>query len=302
MGMFDSLRRLGPGLITGAADDDPSGIATYSQAGAQFGTSLMWTMVLTYPLMVAVQLASAHVGRVTGHGLAHSLRQIMPRWLVIGLVVLLFIANTINIGADLAAMGEASAMVTHGGKHWFTIAFALGSLLLQVYVPYHRYAAWLKWMTLVLLSYVTMVFIVKIDWHALAIGLFVPHIAGVAAVTTVVAMLGTTISPYLFFWQASQEVEDLDQNKDRKPLLEAAEQADKAYTACAGIRSPGWRSRISSRWRSSWRPPPRCTRRARPISRAPPTRRARSSRSPAISHSRCSASASSAPGCWQCRC
>ncbi|MBS0284789.1 MAG: Nramp family divalent metal transporter [Proteobacteria bacterium] len=229
MSLTDRLKRLGPGLVTGAADDDPSGIATYSQAGAQFGTGLMWTMTLAYPLMVAVQLASARVGRVTGDGLARGLKQVMPRWLVILLIALLFVANTINIGADLAAMGEASALVVGGGSHVFTIGFALLSLLLQLYVPYHRYSSWLKWLTLVLLAYVALLLIVKVDWAAAARGLVVPSIAGRGAVTTIVAIFGTTISPYLFFWQAAQEVEELDQVEEREPLTEQRAQADDAF-------------------------------------------------------------------------
>lgn len=229
-GIAGKLKRLGPGLVTGAADDDPSGIATYSQTGAQFGTGLLWTMVLTYPLMVAVQLASARVGRVTGKGLAHSLKTVMPAWLIVTLVALLVLANTINIGADLAAMGESSALVAGGGKHGFTVAFAILSLLLQLYVPYHRYAAFLKWLTLVLLAYVALLFMVRLDWMAVAKGLVIPHVGGRQAVTTIVAIFGTTISPYLFFWQAAQEVEELDQVEEREPLKQARNQAADAFS------------------------------------------------------------------------
>jgi Mn2+/Fe2+ NRAMP family transporter len=224
------LKRLGPGLATGAADDDPSGIATYSQAGAQFGTSLMWTMTLAYPLMVAVQLASAKVGRVTGHGLGRSLNKIMPRSLVFGIVAILFVANTINVGADLAAMGDASELVVGGGSHFFTLGFALASLLLQLYMPYHRYSAVLKWLTLVLLAYVALVFMIKVDWKAAALGLAIPTISGKGALTTIVAILGTTISPYLFFWQAAQEVEEIDIIDAREPLEDAREQAPDALS------------------------------------------------------------------------
>jgi len=224
MSLADRLKWIGPGLVT-AADDDPSGIATYSQAGAQFGTGLMWTMTLAYPLMVAVQLASARVGRVTGDGLARSLKEVMPRWLVIALVALLFVANTINIGADLAAMGEASALVVGGGKHAFTVGLALLSLLLQLYVPYHRYSHYLKWLTLVLLAYVALLLVVKVDWAAAVRGLVVPTIAGHGALIAIVAIFGTTISPYLFFWQAAQEVEELEQDEEREPLTEEASQA-----------------------------------------------------------------------------
>ena len=230
MAITDKLKRLGPGLVTGAADDDPSGIATYSQAGAQFGPMLMWTMTLCYPLMVAVQLASAQVGRVTGKGLGHSLDKVMPRWLVLGLIALLFVANTINIGADLAAMGEASALVAGGAPHLFTVIFAIVSLLLQLFVPYHRYVNFLKWLTLVLFAYIALLFIVNVDWPAALRGLVVPRIAGAAAVTTIVAVFGTTISPYLFFWQAAQEVEDIAQVDERQPLNHKRAQAPDAFS------------------------------------------------------------------------
>jgi Mn2+/Fe2+ NRAMP family transporter len=154
----------------------------------------------------------------------------MPRWLVIGLIALLFIANTINIGADLAAMGESLALVVGGWKHGFTVAFAVLSLLLQLFVPYHRYVKFLKWLTLVLFAYVALLFMVKIDWRAAGIGLVIPTIAGAGAITTVVAILGTTISPYLFFWQAAQEVEDIDQVEGRKPLAEKLRQAPDAFS------------------------------------------------------------------------
>lgn len=229
MSLLDQIKRLGPGLVTGAADDDPSGIATYSQAGAQSGTGLLWTMAFAYPLMVATQLASARIGRVTGKGLGHSLKHVMPRWLIMLLVALLFIANTINIGADLAAMGEAAGMTAGAGQHLFTVLFALTSLLLQMFVPYDRYAAILKWMTLVLLAYVALVFIVKVDWPAALNDLFIPRVEGRQAITTVVAILGTTISPFLFFWQAAQEVEEIGQVEERKPLRDASDQAQDAF-------------------------------------------------------------------------
>ncbi|MGI4958378.1 MAG: Nramp family divalent metal transporter [Janthinobacterium lividum] len=223
------FEQLGPGLITGAADDDPSGIATYSQAGAQFGFGLLWTMVLTYPLMCAIQLVSAHIGRVTGHGLAKNMADVFPKWLVTGLVALLFVANTINIGADIAAMGDAAELVVGFGAHVFTVLFAIGSLLLQMFVPYRRYAAILKWLTLVLLAYVALIFMVKIDWAAATKGMIWPTIAGAGAVTTVVAIFGTTISPYLFFWQSSQEVEGVEQDARAEPLKKAPEQARREF-------------------------------------------------------------------------
>ncbi len=218
-------KQLGPGLITGAADDDPSGIATYSQAGAQFGYGLMWTMLLTYPLMSAVQLISAHIGRVTGRGLAANMSQILPRWLVMLLVALLFFANTINVGADLSAMGDAARLVAGGNPHVFTVALALISLVLQVFVPYHRYSRVLKWLTLSLLAYAAVAIAVKVDWRAAATGLVVPHLEGKEAVTVIVALFGTTISPYLFFWQTAQEVEEIEEDPEAEPLRKAPAQA-----------------------------------------------------------------------------
>ncbi|NYT42725.1 divalent metal cation transporter [Sphingomonas sp. R-74633] len=218
-------KQLGPGLITGAADDDPSGIATYSQAGAQFGYGLMWTMLLTYPLMSAVQLVSAHIGRVTGQGLAQNMRDLLPKWLLTLLVTVLFIANTINIGADIAAMGDAAQLVVGWGDHWFTIAFALFSLVLQALVPYHRYSRVLKWLTLSLFAYVAVLLVVHVDWAAAGKGLVIPSLSGPQAIATVVAIFGTTISPYLFFWQTAQEVEEIEDDDDAKPLVEAPEQA-----------------------------------------------------------------------------
>ncbi len=223
------MHQLGPGLVTGAADDDPSGIATYSQAGAQFGFGLLWTLVLTYPLMCAIQLVSAHIGRVTGRGLARNMGDLLPRWLVTGLVALLFIANTINIGADIAAMGSAAELVVGYGAHVFTILFAVVSLLLQMFVPYRRYARVLKWLTLVLLAYVALVLMVHVNWAAATKGMIWPTIAGASAITTVVAIFGTTISPYLFFWQSSQEVEEVDLDDAKTPLIDAPEQAPGEY-------------------------------------------------------------------------
>jgi NRAMP (natural resistance-associated macrophage protein)-like metal ion transporter len=220
-------KQLGPGLITGAADDDPSGIATYSQAGAQFGFGLLWTMLLTYPLMTAVQLISAQIGRVTGSGLAKNMRDVLPSWLVTILVGLLFVANTINIGADLAAMGDAAELMAGGGSHIFTIAFALVSLLLQLFIPYKRYSSILKWLTLALLAYVALLFIVKVDWSGVGLGLVRPTISGKDGLTMVVAIFGTTISPYLFFWQSSQEVEEVDRDDAAEPLIDKPRDAPK---------------------------------------------------------------------------
>lgn len=203
------FRRLGPGLITGAADDDPSGIATYSQAGAQFGVNMLWTVVLTFPLMAAIQAICARIGRVTGEGLAANMARVLPRWLVHGIVALLFAANTVNIGANIAAMGAAAGLVLGWGEILFAILFAAGSLALQVFVPYHRYVNMLKWLTLALFAYVGVLFAVQIDWRAVALGTVWPQIVWTQeAFTIVVAVFGTTISPYLFFWQSAEEVED----------------------------------------------------------------------------------------------
>nr|WP_250888617.1 divalent metal cation transporter [Mesorhizobium sp. dw_380] len=219
------IERLGPGLITGAADDDPSGIATYSQAGAQFGMNMLWSMVFTYPLMSAIQMISARIGRVTGHGLATNMGRVFPAWIVVILVALLFIANTINIGADLAAMGAAAKLVLGWGQHAFTFGFAFVSLVLQLFIPYHRYVRYLKWLTLVLFAYVGLIFTVHIDWGDVVLRTFVPQLSFTGdMLTMVVAIIGTTISPYLFFWQASEEVED-EEADGAKPLLRKPSQA-----------------------------------------------------------------------------
>jgi NRAMP (natural resistance-associated macrophage protein)-like metal ion transporter len=219
-------QRLGPGLITGAADDDPSGIATYSQAGAQFGFGLLWMILVTYPLMTAIQMVSARIGRVTGHGLATNIRKHYPAWLLYFVVVLLLVANTINIAADVSAMGEAATLIVGGSAKVYTVIFGVGSLLLQIFVPYHRYVRVLKYLTLALLAYVGVVFTVHIDWWAVAKGTLMPRLLdGADYITVMVAVFGTTISPYLFFWQASEEVEDLHAKKGAKPLIAAPDQA-----------------------------------------------------------------------------
>jgi NRAMP (natural resistance-associated macrophage protein)-like metal ion transporter len=222
------LHQMGPGLITGAADDDPSGIATYSQGGAQFGFNLLWTLLLTFPLMVSIQMVSALIGRVTGHGLAKNMGDVMPRPIVTTLVALLFIANTINVGADLAAMGEAAKLVTGFGEHEFTIAFAVISLMLQLFVSYRRYARFLTVLTFSLFAYVAVLFTLKLNWAAIGAGLIGlhPQLTDDAA-TTIVAIFGTTISPYLFFWQSAQEVEEVDQKPDEHALLEVPAEAPK---------------------------------------------------------------------------
>lgn len=214
------LSKLGPGLITGAADDDPSGIASYSQAGAQFGLGMLWTLIFTYPLMVGIQVVSAQIGRVTGHGLATNLRRHYPGWLLYSIVGLLLTANTINIAADVAAMGEAARLIAGGHAHFYAIGFGLLSVLLQVFVPYSRYVRVLKWLTLALLAYVGTVFVVHIPWHAFLSRAVLPAALPWKPeyITTMVAVFGTTISPYLFFWQASQEVEELNAKPGAKAL------------------------------------------------------------------------------------
>ena len=214
------LRLLGPGLVTGAADDDPSGIATYSQAGAQFGYGLLWTVFLTTPFMIAIQLVSAQIGRVTGKGLAANVMEIAPRWLVLALVSLLVFANTFNIAADIAAMGESLSLVVGGLNHEHALIFAATSTLLQVFIPYRRYSPVLKFLTLTLFAYVATAFSVQIPWSRVFASAFWPS-ATIDAnyLLMVVALLGTTISPYLFFWQASQEVEDMTLGS-RRPLRE----------------------------------------------------------------------------------
>jgi NRAMP (natural resistance-associated macrophage protein)-like metal ion transporter len=221
---------LGPGLITGASDDDPSGIATYSQAGAQFGYGLSWTLLLTYPLMCAVQMISARVGRTTGQGIAGVLRRHYPNWILQSLVFLLVIANTINLGADLGAMAEASVLVVPGPPKWLLIIFfASACVYAQVFLQYTRYVAVLKWLTLVLFAYFAAVMTTQIDWKELARGLFWPQIEwSNSYLTTVVAVFGTTISPYLFFWQAAQEAEDIHAFRHRHSLTKAPEQGSAA--------------------------------------------------------------------------
>jgi NRAMP (natural resistance-associated macrophage protein)-like metal ion transporter len=213
------LRLLGPGLVTGAADDDPSGIATYSQAGAQFGYGLLWTVFLTTPFMIAIQLVSAQIGRVTGRGLAANVMELAPRWIVLALISLLVAANTFNIAADIAAMGEALSLVIGGLDHEHALIFASTSTLLQVFVPYRRYAPVLKFLTLTLFAYVATAFTVNIPWSAALLAAVWPKpTINTDYFLMVVAVLGTTISPYLFFWQASQEVEEMKQGKIQRPL------------------------------------------------------------------------------------
>ncbi len=217
---------IGPGLVTGASDDDPSGIATYSQAGAQFGYSMGWTLLLTYPLMCAIQLISAQMGRVTGRGLAGNLRRHYPAWLLYPLVGLLVVANTINLGADLGAMAAALRLLFDGPATVYIAGFALLTVVAEVFITYARYAWVLRWLTLSLFAYVGTVFVVGVPWLTVAKNLILPHISFAGGyLTVVVAVFGTTISPYLFFWQAAEEVEDEKQDPMAKPLLKAPGQA-----------------------------------------------------------------------------
>lgn len=220
------LNKLGPGLVTGAADDDPSGIATYSQAGAQFGLHMLWTILFTYPLMVGIQAISARIGRVSGKGLAGNMRAHFPAWLVYAIVALLLVANTVNIAADVSAMGEAMTLIAGGSARWYAVLFGTVSLLLQVLLPYARYMRFLKWLTVALLAYVATVFTIKVEWLAVLRASVWPHLEWTPAyIITMVAVFGTTISPYLFFWQASQEVEEMQACPQALPLREAPEQA-----------------------------------------------------------------------------
>ena len=224
------LARLGPGLVTGASDDDPSGIGTYSQAGAQLGFNIGWTMLLTLPLMVAIQEISARIGRTTGQGIAGNVRRHYPNWLLQSLVALLFAANSINIGADLNAMADATALLVGGSPLLYVITFAVVCIAGIIFLQYDRYALVLKWMTLSLFSYVAVLFVTHIPWDEAIFGVFVPRIVWTNEFfTMVLAIFGTTISPYLFFWQASHEVEEVRAMVQRKPLLKAPRQALDAF-------------------------------------------------------------------------
>ncbi len=225
-----ALHLMGPGLITGASDNDPSGVATYSQAGAQFGFGMLWTMVFVYPFMGGIQDISARIGRVTGHGIAGNLRRYYPKWLTYTIAVLIVFTNTINLGADISAMGEALHLLNGAPLFLGAVGFGLLSLVLQITVPYTKYASILKWLTLTLFSYVATVFAVKVPWGEALKGTLLPNISfSTEYLTTLIAILGTTISPYLFFWQASQEVEELETTPDAEPLKKAPQQAPEQF-------------------------------------------------------------------------
>jgi NRAMP (natural resistance-associated macrophage protein)-like metal ion transporter len=220
------LAKLGPGLITGASDDDPSGIATYSQVGAQFGYGLLWTMLLSYPLMAAIQEICARIGRVTGCGLAANLRKSYPKVLLYSVLILMSVANVFNLGADIGAMGASLRLLVPGKVTLFTVLCGIVSLLAVLFIPYSTYAKYLKWLTLSLFAYVGVIFFVQVSWRAVLNATLLPR----GQVTkeflmALIAVLGTTISPYLFFWQASQEAEEVKTNPGEKPLRHAPKQA-----------------------------------------------------------------------------
>ena len=213
--------RVGPGLVTGVADDDPSGIVTYSQAGAQFGLNMLWTMPIAYPLMAAIQVVCARLGRVTGRGLAANIKTTFPPFILFFLVLLLLIANILNIAADIAAMGEVASLVTGINWHVMTAFFVTLTLALQILIPYHRYVYFLKWLTLSLLAYAAVLFTIHVPWSEVLWATILPRFTLSAdAAAVIVGIFGTTISPYLFFWQASQEVEDMNSRHQKNLLLE----------------------------------------------------------------------------------
>jgi NRAMP (natural resistance-associated macrophage protein)-like metal ion transporter len=224
------LQKLGPGLITGASDDDPSGIATYSQTGAQFGYGMTWLMLFSYPLMIVIQEICARIGRVTGVGIAANMRRHYPRPLLFGIVSLLCLANVFNLGADLGAMGAAGQLLVGGSLLPYVVGFAVLSLALQIYVPYTTYVKYLKWLTLALFAYVITAFVAHVDWKQAARSTLWPSISFNAKYfTTLTAVLGTTISPYLFFWQASEEAEDVRNNRQEHALKRAPWEAKEQF-------------------------------------------------------------------------
>jgi NRAMP (natural resistance-associated macrophage protein)-like metal ion transporter len=216
------LKLLGPGLVTGAADDDPSGIATYSSVGAQFGTGMLWTMPFVYPFMAAIQEISARLGRVTGRGLAGNMRCFYPGWVLYVAVVLLIIANTINIGADIGAMGAALELLVGGPAHLYCVLFAAISVFLEIRISHRSYSAFLKWLTFSLFAYIGTIFVVQINWIEVLRGTFIPTVSlEKEYLASLIAVLGTTIS----FWQSEEEVEQMKSESKEKPLKKAPRQA-----------------------------------------------------------------------------
>jgi NRAMP (natural resistance-associated macrophage protein)-like metal ion transporter len=224
------LAKLGPGLITGASDDDPSGIATYSQAGAAFAYGLLWTILLTLPLMAAIQEISARIGRITGHGIAGNIRRHYSRWLLYPIVFLLLITNAINIGADIGAMGDATKLLIGGPALLYCVLFALFTVILQIFGSYGRCSTIFKILAMALLSYIFTTVLAHVPWGTALKSTIIPHFEKSSDYwATFVAVLGTTISPYLFFWQASQETEEIKSHDDEEPLKKAPEQAPKQF-------------------------------------------------------------------------
>ncbi len=220
------FQKLGPGLITGASDDDPSGIGTYSQVGAQFGYALLWTMIFSYPLMAAIQEISARIGRVTGVGIAANLRKNYPKPVLYIAVLIVSVANVFNLAADIGAMGAATKLLLPGNVNIFIVIFGIGSLAGVLFVPYSTYAKYLKWLTVSLFAYVGVVFSVHVPWASVFRATLLPRFELTKEYfTALIAVLGTTISPYLFFWQASQEVEEVRNHHGEKPLKRAPTQA-----------------------------------------------------------------------------
>jgi NRAMP (natural resistance-associated macrophage protein)-like metal ion transporter len=225
-----TLKLFGPGLVTGAADDDPSGIATYSSVGAQFGPSMLWTMPFIYPFMAAIQEISARLGRVTGQGIAGNMRRFYPAWMLYVIVALLINANIINIGADIGAMGAALNLLIGGPAHLYCVLFALVSVVLQVRIPYKTYSGFLKWLTFSLFAYVGTIFVVQINWAEVVRGTFIPTIPFKGEyLAALIAVLGTTISPYLLFWQSAEEVEQMESEPKEKPLKKVPQQAPEQF-------------------------------------------------------------------------
>ncbi|MES2404589.1 MAG: Nramp family divalent metal transporter [Pseudomonadota bacterium] len=223
--------RLGAGLITGAADDDPSGIATYSQVGASYGYGMLWTVLLALPLMIGIQTVCARMGRVTGRGLAHNLNSELPQWLVLGTVTLLLLANVINLSADIGAIGASVQLLVSGPAPLYAAMAAVLSVALQVFVPFERYSPVLKLLTLSLFAYVATVLVVHVPWSEVLQRMVWPHVHfGAKYAVGVVAVLGTTISPYLFFWQSSQEAQEVRMIARRRPLRKAPKQAEAAFS------------------------------------------------------------------------
>ena len=222
------LQILGPGLITGASDDDPSGIATYSQVGAEFGFGLGWIMLFSFPLMAAIQETCARIGRATGQGIAGNMRRHYPGWLLQIIVGLLLIANIINLGADLGAMGSVVTMLIGGPALLYAVFFGALCASLQIFTNYQSYVSILKWTTVSLLAYVATALVIHIPWGEVMLRTLVPSLQfETKQIVAIVAVLGTTISPYLFFWQSSQEAEDVREDPNAKPLKRAPRQAPK---------------------------------------------------------------------------